>query len=151
MKLGEFLKRALNKDNSSETGKVSSHAKPKPEHLKIGQMGEDIAVKHFVKHGYRILDRNYRKKFGEIDIIAFKSGVVHFIEVKSVSHETQGLRPEENIHSNKMRRLENTINSYISEKFGEREVDIQVDAAIVVVNQNTESRIEIIENILLGQ
>lgn len=67
----------------------------------IGQIGENIAVKHLKKLGYKILDRNYRKKWGEIDIIAEKieskslfqrvfkpKKILHFIEVKSVSHET---------------------------------------------------------------
>lgn len=64
----------------------------------IGQIGENIAVKHLKKLGYKILDRNYRKKWGEIDIIAEKNEskslfqrvfkakkILHFIEVKSVS------------------------------------------------------------------
>jgi len=68
---------------------------------KIGQIGENIAVKHLKKLGYKILDRNYRKKWGEIDIIAEKNEsnsifrkilnpkkILHFIEVKSVSRET---------------------------------------------------------------
>lgn len=52
---------------------------------KIGLVGENIAVKHLVKLHYKILERNYRKKWGEIDIIAKKDGTIHFIEVKSQS------------------------------------------------------------------
>ncbi len=52
---------------------------------KIGEIGENIASRFLVKHGYSIIDRNYTKKWGEIDIIAEKESKLYFIEVKSVS------------------------------------------------------------------
>src|SRR3989344_3727604 len=57
------------------------------EKQKIGQMGEDFACKYLEKNGYKIIERNYLKKWGELDIIAKKRGKIHFIEVKSVSRE----------------------------------------------------------------
>lgn len=45
---------------------------------KIGDLGEDITVKYLRKKGYQILDRNFLKSFGEIDIIAIKEGVISF-------------------------------------------------------------------------
>lgn len=56
-------------------------------HNKIGQLGEDIAVKYLLKENYYIIQRNYRNKFGEIDIIAAKNNYTIFIEVKSRSSE----------------------------------------------------------------
>lgn len=55
------------------------------EKQKIGEIGENIATRFLVKHGYSIIDRNYTKKWGEIDIIAEKDSKLYFIEVKSVS------------------------------------------------------------------
>lgn len=55
---------------------------------RIGEIGENIAVKFLMKHGFAILERNYTKKWGEIDIIANKSNKIYFIEVKSVSRRT---------------------------------------------------------------
>jgi len=52
---------------------------------RIGQIGEDCAVKYLENRGYKILERNYRKKYGEIDIIALKDSILHFVEVKSKS------------------------------------------------------------------
>ena len=56
-------------------------------HNKIGKIGEEIAVKYLRKEGYYIVERNYRNKFGEIDIIAAKNDYTIFIEVKSRSSE----------------------------------------------------------------
>lgn len=56
-------------------------------HNKIGEIGEKIAVKYLKQEGYYIIERNYRNKFGEIDIIASKNGCTIFIEVKSRSSE----------------------------------------------------------------
>jgi len=56
-------------------------------HNRIGEIGEEIAVKYLLKEGYYILERNYRNRFGEIDIIAAKDEYTIFIEVKSRSSE----------------------------------------------------------------
>lgn len=115
---------------------------------KIGNLGEDIAVKHFVKHSFEILDRNYRKKWGEIDIVAKKDGILHFIEVKSVSHETS--IPEENVHFWKQQRLARAIQTYLAEKDVSYETEWQVDIAAVFIDKQTESaKIRITENVLL--
>jgi putative endonuclease len=50
-----------------------------------GRRGEDFAAAFLFERGYRILNRNWRLKSGEIDIIAEKSGVLVFCEVKSRS------------------------------------------------------------------
>ena len=90
---------------------------------KIGQLGEDVACKFLMKHDFLILERNYTKKWGEIDIIAEDvTRVTHFVEVKAVSRATldekvtavEGLyRPEDNMHPNKVKRLKTTVQTYL--------------------------------------
>lgn len=105
-------------------------------HNEIGKIGEDIATKWLKDNNFRILERNYRQKWGEIDIVARETGKIHFVEVKSVSYETRysldvaikenTWRPEENVHSHKIKRLQNTIQTWIAEKkySGLFEIDI---------------------------
>lgn len=53
------------------------------ERKQFGQSGESLAVRHLQRAGYRILERNYRTKLGEIDIIAKDHDTIVFVEVKT--------------------------------------------------------------------
>jgi len=112
----------------------------KTEHLKIGAKGEDIVVKHLMKQGFEIMERNYRKKWGEIDVIAKKNNILHFVEVKTVSYETnfENNLPEENMHFQKQKRMGRAIQTYLAQKFRDEEIDFQIDIAAVYLNPQTE-------------
>jgi putative endonuclease len=56
----------------------------------LGKEGEELAVRFLKKEGYRIIDKNYRTPFGEIDIIADDGGVLVFVEVKTRSGDVFG-------------------------------------------------------------
>lgn len=56
---------------------------------KIGDLGENIATVFLEKRGFEIVDRNYRNKIGEIDIVAQKDGFYHIIEVKTLKIPTK--------------------------------------------------------------
>jgi len=105
----------------------------------IGSIGEDIAVRFLVKHGYDVLERNYLKRFGEIDVICWKGGKTHFVEVKTVSRETVSrethdeYRAEDNIHASKLKRVGRTIEAYLAEK--DIEEDWEFHAAIVILDK----------------
>lgn len=75
--------------------------------------GEKIACVFIKKRGYRIRQKNFRSRFGEVDIIADDSGTLCFIEVKSRSSNDHG-RPEEFVDSRKQQKLVKTAQSYIS-------------------------------------
>jgi putative endonuclease len=86
-----------------------------------GNLSESIACDFLVSRGYAIIDRNYLRKWGELDIVAIKEGSLHFIEVKSDFRKIQddGYRAEEQMHALKQRRLRRTISTYLVErKFG---------------------------------
>ncbi len=125
---------------------------------RIGKIGEDIACKYLIKNGYLILERNFTKKWGEIDIIASKEDKFYFIEVKSVSCETLpdfsaedpfAKRPEENVHPWKMKRLGRTIETYfIQKRIGN--TPWQFDILLVYLNlKEKKARVKKLENIIL--
>ncbi len=107
----------------------------------IGRIGESAAARFIERKGFVIIERNYRKPWGEIDIIAEKAGVVRFIEVKTLSglppgyngsRETSGYRPEEQIHQAKLRKIARTAQSYMAQNEDSRE--FQIDAVGVYLD-----------------
>lgn len=117
-------------------------------HITIGQLGEDAVVRFIQGNGHTILDRNFRTRFGELDIVSKKDGILHFIEVKSVEEKPWvDQLPEENVTRAKREKMAKTIETYISEKRLE-EVDFMIDIAGVFVNLTEKSaRVRILEDV----
>ena len=61
---------------------------------KIGDYGESYAARYLAKNGYRIVERNFKTKFCEIDIIAYDGDCLCFIEVKTRNRQDYGLACE---------------------------------------------------------
>jgi len=135
------------------------------EKQKMGQAGEDIACRFFIKHGFIIKERNFTRKYGEIDIIAEKNKKLHFIEVKSVSksldkkfddrekEKVDNFQPEDNMHPWKLKRLSRVIQVYLlgnSSVDGQEDQEWQLDIALVFLDlQKKIARVRIIEDIVL--
>lgn len=129
------------------------------EKQKIGKLGEDIAVKYLENKGFSVIERNYRKKYGEIDIIARKDEIIHFVEVKSVSCEispinvsrvTDTYRPEDNVHPQKMKRLARTIQAYLLGKYQKDEPLWVFDVITVRLDtKNHHAKVKFLGNIIL--
>lgn len=110
------------------------------EKQKIGKLGEDIASRFLVKRGYSILERNYLKRTGEIDVVCRKNNKIYFVEIKSVSRENishDSYRPEDNIHEAKIQRLNRTIQIYLAEKEIEDDWEIVILTVIVDSKSHT--------------
>ena len=126
---------------------------------KKGEIGENMAVKFLVKHGFSILDRNYTKKWGEIDIIAEKTNKLYFIEVKSVSKPNLNIvtrdtldqyHPEDNMHPWKLKRMSRTIQTYLLSKKVPDEKEWQVDLLVVFLDiKNKKAKIKVVSDIIL--
>jgi putative endonuclease len=130
------------------------------EKRKVGDICENIAVKHLVKHNHEIVSRNYSRKWGEIDIVSrenvsLETPLLHFIEVKGhVSRESESnlVNPEDNVHSWKKKRLWRAIQTWLAENDVPEDVDWQVDVMAVFLDPETgESRIRWTKNIILGE
>ncbi|HBM45537.1 MAG: hypothetical protein UT05_C0010G0031 [Parcubacteria group bacterium GW2011_GWF2_38_76] len=123
----------------------------------VGKLGEDIAVKYLKNKGYSIIDRNYWKKWGEIDIVAEKDGITHFVEVKSVSYvtpatgvtyKTPAFDPQDHMNTEKKHRLHKVIETYMYSK--DVKSEYQVDLMLVYLEHETKTaKVDFIENIEL--
>lgn len=77
----------------------------------LGKAGEDFAVKLLLKEGYKILERNFRSHFGEVDIVALKDNTLIFAEVKTRYSNKFG-SPLEAVTPFKIRKLSKTAQYY---------------------------------------
>jgi len=99
---------------------------------KTGAIGESIAEQFLRSKGYKIIGKNYRKKWGEIDIIAEKGNTVRFIEVKTVSHERYPhFIPEELVDKRKLMKVARTAALYMETARDSREFQLDVVGVIM--------------------
>ena len=86
-------------------------------YIEFGSFAEGLAEKFLKDRGYKILDRNYRKPWGEVDIIAQKNGIVIFVEVKaSDSPAPKGFEPEKRVNGDKLKMIKRAAQTYIQQK-----------------------------------
>lgn len=125
------------------------------EKREVGDIGEGIVSAYLERHGFSVIEKNYSKPWGEIDIIAKKGGVIHFVEVKTlrgplgiVTHETDQHRAEENVHTAKLKRIARTMQTYIAERNvgGEWCFDV---AVVTLDTQGRRARVKFMEDIVL--
>ena len=113
-----------------------------------GKRGEQIACKALEKKGYRILERNYHCRYGEIDLIARHRDYIVFVEVRSKTGHSFG-SPEESITAAKKKKLIQTALDYISNHRDAPE-NWRIDFVAVEIDPagSQASRVEIMENVL---
>lgn len=106
---------------------------------KLGNLGEDIATKYLKKHGFKILNRNFRYKgYGEIDIIAKKGENYHFVEVKTRENSGDIYTPEDNIIYFKKRQLIKLSKIYLANnQLTHLDIPWQIDVIAVEMNPFT--------------
>lgn len=144
-------------------GKIVLHVQQKPNkklrNKIVGNYGELITANHLKRKGFTLLEMNYLRKWGEIDVIVQKDKKIHFVEVKTVSYETKAdleravthgtWRPEENVHAYKIKKLSRAIESWLADNnwVGDWQIDV---AAVRIVPRETYATIKIIDNVILG-
>lgn len=109
------------------------------EHITTGKIGEAIAARYLVLKGHRVFDRNYRKPWGEIDLVTMFRNRLYFVEVKTVAHDSivnmQAYReegsfsPEQHVNTAKRLRLRRVINSWLAAS--KLDVSVQLDVLSV--------------------
>lgn len=138
-------------------------------HNELGEMGENIASNFLINKGFKLIERNHNRKWGEIDIILHKDNRLHFVEVKTVKRQSVNgffeqpmtntlskskneIRPEENMHIHKVKRLKRVIETYLLEnkhKWGS-EVVWQFDLVCVYADPDKKvAKVSIMQNLIL--
>jgi len=121
---------------------------------KIGDIGERIACEYLVRKGFVVISRNYRKSWGEIDIIANKDSLIHFVEVKSAhtyfSFNDDSHHPEENVDGWKMKQIRKMIQTYFDENGKGLENQFCFHVICVYLDMvKRKAKVRMIENIIL--
>lgn len=89
----------------------------------LGKKGEDLACEYLVEKGFKILERNFRRPWGELDIVAkAPDKTLVFIEVKTISNnfgqDFGGLSPENQMTQSKLRKFKRTASLYANSNEG---------------------------------
>ena len=115
-----------------------------PFRFPLGRRGEIMAWNYLIKHGYKILEKNFRCPIGEIDVIAEKEKHLIFIEVKTRTDEDFG-RPEESVHETKQKKIVKVASFYLK-KTKKWDRSIRFEVLAVTLRQTGEPEIRLIEN-----
>ena len=113
---------------------------------KIGELGEEEARKFLEKNNYKILDRNFRTRFGEIDIVALdkETDEIVFVEVKTRASADFGL-PEEFVNYKKQQKIKRAAFTYLAENKTYK--NWRIDVVSVILDESGVKDIRIIKNI----
>lgn len=110
---------------------------------KKGREGEDKACSYLKKLGYRIIERNFKTNFGEIDIVARHKKCTVFVEVKARKSDSFAM-PEENVGLKKQRRIIKSAEVYLLER-GLYETECRFDV-VSLTGEDSRAEIKLIRN-----
>ncbi len=108
----------------------------------LGRSGEDLAARHLAKLGYRILERNYGTRQGEIDLIALDRDTIVFVEVKTRTSNAFGA-PELAVNQEKQKRMVKAALGYLKQK-KMHQMACRFD--VVAISGGEDPRVEVIRN-----
>jgi putative endonuclease len=116
---------------------------PRREKKELGRKGEEVALRFLKKKGYRIIEKNYVCKMGEMDIIAKEKDTLAFIEVKTRTSTEFG-PPQLAVTPSKQRQLSKVALSYLNKK-QLNDVKARFDVVAILLGQKGEE-IELIKD-----
>ena len=123
----------------------------------LGDLGEKIACGYLVKKGYKIMGKNYRISFGEIDIIVKKKWkllskndkAIHFVEVKTIIGDNDSFFPEERVDAKKQKKLAQLSQIWLEHQNYKQNQPYQIDVVGVLINKNTKiAKVSYFENVV---
>jgi putative endonuclease len=84
--------------------------------LQLGRLGEQLAAEHLIRRGFSIVERNYRTRWGELDIVAFDGRTLAFCEVKTRRLRAPGRSPLESVHTLKRSKVRKMAGVWLIER-----------------------------------
>jgi len=116
------------------------------ENISLGKLGEKLAANYLTSQGYQLIEMNFRKRWGEIDIVVLDKDTLVFVEVKT-RMESDRITPEESITPKKVVSLKNTAVFYKNAHPKLPEL-LRIDFVGIVLDQNLKpTRINHLKNI----
>jgi putative endonuclease len=115
-------------------------------HLELGKKGEQMAEQYLIQKGFTVLHRNWRHAKYEVDLIALKGPVLHFIEVKLRSSKDFG-PPEKKVTKKKFRNLLMAADEFLFQHLQYRHV--QFDILAINLQKDGEPNLLFIEDVYL--
>ena len=112
--------------------------------LQFGREGEFAAIAFLKENGYRILEKNFRSKLGEIDVIAEQAGVIVFIEVKARSDHEFG-HPFDVLTPTKQKKIIQITQSFLVQK-RIPDKSMRFDVVVLTLDRPDSWKIELLEN-----
>lgn len=109
----------------------------------IGVFGEDFTVKYLKKQGYKILERNFHSRFGEIDVIALKKDVIVFVEVKTRA-ENAIYSPREAVDFHKQQKCVKTAQIYLAKS--PAELQPRFDVSEILIENRADCKLKVKEH-----
>lgn len=101
----------------------------------LGLYAESLVARYLSEKGYEILDRNFRRKWGEIDLVAKKEGILVFVEVKASGRPSPGFEPELRAGKEKMKKVLRSAKVYLAYKKIPQDSEWQMDIVAVTFNK----------------
>jgi putative endonuclease len=123
------------------------------DYKRLGVFGEKIACEYLVNKGYKILGKNCKNNFGEIDIILKNKGVfadktIHFVEVKTSLATNNNFFPEDRVGYKKQIKLKQLAAIWLSKNKYKDNIPYQIDIASVIIDDiKKKAKIKIFYNI----
>lgn len=108
---------------------------PTDQHIKLGKLGELLAMQHFERLGFKVLERNHRTRFGELDLIVCNHSTLVFCEVKT--RRVKSGQPFDSMRPLKCRQVRRLAAAWLAEQLMRPRLDeIRFDAVGILVDTN---------------
>lgn len=117
-------------------------------HILLGKRAEELACQYLSGRNFRILERNWRRRWGELDIIAQRKETLHFIEVKGERERMDGFEAFRRADKNKLAKVIRTARAWLTANGRPAETPWQVDIiAVTVDEENRQAHVTHFKNV----